>query len=299
VTGEDRGSRDGRSDWARYWRADQLSGGVEAMHAHFRSHVYHRHSHETYSFGVTDDGAQAFTCRGDDHVSTANMVMLFNPDDPHDGHAATGPGFTYRMIHIAPALVRELFAATGPPLFPTPVVDDPELARHLRHLHTALTSPSTPLQHHVLPTPLQPHNSLASLQQHEQLTATARLLARHATRSTLVPPGSPASALIASRVRDMLHDAYASPLTADDLAAAAGCSRFTATRAFSTVYGLAPSDYQRQLRLRAARSMLTGGATAAEAAACAGFADQAHLTRWFRRCYGVTPGAYRQAVGSR
>jgi AraC-like DNA-binding protein len=320
VTGDDRGG-----DWARYWRADQLSGPVEAMHAHFRSHVYHRHSHETYSFGVTDDGAQAFTCRGDHHVSTANMVMLFNPDDPHDGHAATGPGFTYRMIHIAPALVRELFPVAGPPLFPTPVVDDPELARRLRHLHTVLTTSSAPPQHHVLPappqdhvppappqhhvplapqhhappTPPQPHNSLVSLQQHEQLTATARLLARHATRATLVPPGSPASALIASRVRDLLHDDYASPLTADDLAAAAGCSRFTATRAFTTVYGLAPSDYQRQLRLRAARSLLTGGATAAEAAACAGFADQAHLTRWFRRCYGVTPGAYRQAVGSR
>ena len=303
MTGDDRGG-----DWARYWRADQLSGPVEAMHAHFRSHVYHRHSHETYSFGVTDDGAQAFTCRGDHHVSTANMVMLFNPDDPHDGHAATGPGFTYRMIHIAPALVRELFPVAGPPLFPTPVVDDPELARRLRHLHTALTTSSAPPQHHVPPAspqhhvppaPLQPHNSLASLQQHEQLMATARLLARHATRATLVPPGSPASALIASRVRDLLHDDYASPLTADDLAAAAGCSRFTATRAFTTVYGLAPSDYQRQLRLRAARSLLTGGATAAEAAACAGFADQAHLTRWFRRCYGVTPGAYRQAVGSR
>ncbi len=276
MTGDDRGG-----DWARYWRADQPSGPVEAMHAHFRSHVYHRHSHETYSFGVTDDGAQAFTCRGGHHVSTANMVMLFNPDDPHDGHAATGPGFTYRMIHIAPALVRELFAGTGPPLFPTPVVNDPELARRLRQLHTALTR---------FPAPLQ---------QHEHLTAAVRLLARHATRATLVPPGSPASALIASRVRDMLHDAYASPLTADDLAAAAGCSRFTATRAFTSVYGLAPSDYQRQLRLRAARSLLTGGATAAEAAACSGFADQAHLTRWFRRCYGVTPGAYRQAVGSR
>jgi len=27
------------------------------------------------------------------------------------------------------------------------------------------------------------------------------------------------------------------------------------------------------------------------------FADQAHLTRWFRRYYGITPGAYRSAVG--
>ena len=60
------------------------------MHAHFRGHVYHRHSHDTYSFGVTESGAQAFTCRGAGHVSAAGMVMAFNPDDPHDGHTATG-----------------------------------------------------------------------------------------------------------------------------------------------------------------------------------------------------------------
>ena len=35
----------------------------------------------------------------------------------------------------------------------------------------------------------------------------------------------------------------------------------------------------------------------AEVAADAGFADQAHLTRWFRRYYGVTPAAYRAAAG--
>jgi AraC-like DNA-binding protein len=293
VTGDDRGG-----DWARYWRADQLSGPVEAMHAHFRSHVYHRHSHETYSFGVTDDGAQAFTCRGDHHVSTANMVMLFNPDDPHDGHAATGPGFTYRMIHIAPAQVHELLADAGVrrgnrPLFPVPVVDDPALTRQLRRLHAVITGiPESPS-----PTTA---DSLAPLQQHEYLTSIVRLLTRHASSAMAVPDRPPpASALIASRVRELLHGAYAAPLTADDLAAAAGCSRFAASRAFTAVYGLAPSDYQRQLRLRAARALLAGGASAAEAAATAGFADQAHLTRWFRRYYGVTPGVYRQAVGSR
>jgi hypothetical protein len=56
-------------DWARYWRADSVP--VEAMHAHFTSHVYHRHSHESYSFGVTETGAQAFTCRHGRHVSAS------------------------------------------------------------------------------------------------------------------------------------------------------------------------------------------------------------------------------------
>ncbi|HEY2520219.1 MAG TPA: AraC family transcriptional regulator [Streptosporangiaceae bacterium] len=274
MSSGDRGS----GDWVRYWRA----GSIEAMHAHFQSHVYHRHSHDTYSFGVTDRGAQAFTCRGGAHVSAANMVMTFNPDDPHDGHAATTPGFTYRMIHIDPALVLDLLGDTlghpaSNPLFPTPVVADVTLAHRLRTLHTVLIGPST------------------SLEQHEHLASTVRLLARHASARPVVA-SSPASTLIADRVRTLLHDSFAAPLTATDLAEAAGCSRFAATRAFTAVYGLAPSDYQRQLRLRSARALLTSGVSAADVAAAVGFADQAHLTRWFRRCYGVTPAAYRQAA---
>jgi AraC-like DNA-binding protein len=48
--------------------------------------------------------------------------------------------------------------------------------------------------------------------------------------------------------------------------------------------------------VRAARRLLAQGSSPARAAAEAGFADQAHLTRWFRRYYGVTPGAYRAAA---
>ena len=58
-------------DWSRYWRSPDAP--VEAMHAHFRDHVYHRHSHETYSLGVTDAGAQSFTCRGAARTSAAGM----------------------------------------------------------------------------------------------------------------------------------------------------------------------------------------------------------------------------------
>jgi AraC-like DNA-binding protein len=101
----------------------------------------------------------------------------------------------------------------------------------------------------------------------------------------------------ADRVRAFLSDGDAAQATLTDLAGVAGCSRFAAYRAFRSRFGLSPSDYQRQLRLRAARRALASGATVADAAAATGFADQAHLTRWFRRCYGITPGAYRAARG--
>jgi AraC-like DNA-binding protein len=268
-------------DWAQYWRADALP--VEAMHAHFTSHVYHRHSHESYSFGVTETGAQAFTCRHGRHVSGPGMVMAFNPDDPHDGHAATGGGFTYRMVHIWPEFFANLAGAGRPlPLFRVPVLADPVVARSLRRLHSALTGPAT------------------DLERYERLAATARLLVRHASRRVPAPsaPRPGADPGLAARIRALLHDAdAAADLTAGDLAAAAGCSRYAAYRAFHQAYGLAPSDYQRQLRVRAARGLLSRGLPPAVAAAEAGFADQAHLTRWFRRYYGITPGAYRSAVG--
>ena len=101
---------------------------------------------------------------------------------------------------------------------------------------------------------------------------------------------------IARRVRDLLEGSYAAPVSGADLAAAAGCSRYAAYRAFRSSPGWRPAEYQRQLRLRAARRALARGTPPGQAAADAGFADQAHLTRWFRRCYGITPAAYARAA---
>ena len=151
------------------------------------------------------------------------------------------------------------------------------------------------------------HQSLAGpvgpLEQSERLAAVATLAARHAAgprqADRLHPhpagltPGDQARA--ADRVRAFLSGEHAAQATLADLAEVAGCSRFAAYRAFRGRFGLAPSDYQRQLRLRAARRALGGGTAVADVAAATGFADQAHLTRWFRRCYGITPGAYRAA----
>jgi AraC-like DNA-binding protein len=254
------------------------------MHAHFRGHVYHRHSHETYSLGVTESGAQAFTCRGAGHVSTAGLVMAFNPDDPHDGHAATGNGFTYRMIHVAPDLLTDMLAdlAGAPaamPLFAAPVITDPALARVVRRLHRSLTGPASPLE------------------RSERLAAVTAFAARYADRPGAGPAGLTLrdQTRAAGQVRAFLADGHAAQATLTDLAEIAGRSRFATYRAFRSRFGLAPSDYQRQLRLRAARQALAGGAAVADVAAATGFADQAHLTRWFRRCYGITPGAYRAA----
>jgi AraC-like DNA-binding protein len=267
----------GAGDWARYWRAGDEP--LEAMHAHFERHVYHRHSHDTYSLGVTDVGAQSFTCRGAAHTSAAGMVMAFNPDDPHDGQATDGLGFTYRMIHIGPELVSRVLAdatgrAAGLPLFAEPVLSDPVLAGRLRDLHRALLGGAT------------------TLRRDELLAAVVRRATCNASTASV-----PADARqVARRARDLIAGRRLDDINAGDLAAVTGRSRFAVHRAFTHVYGMSPGDYQRQLRLREARSLIAAGRPISEAAALSGFADQSHLSRWFLRCYGVTPGRYQRST---
>ncbi len=66
-------------------------------------------------------------------------------------------------------------------------------------------------------------------------------------------------------------------------------------RAFSTAYGIPPHQYLTSRRVGQARRLLLEGRPPSDVAAAAGFYDQAHLTRHFRRLVGVTPGRYRSA----
>ncbi|MDL4774590.1 helix-turn-helix transcriptional regulator [Actinomadura xylanilytica] len=268
-------------EWTRYWRSGDRP--LEAMHAHIERHAYHRHSHETYSFGVTEDGRQAFRCRGAAHTSTAGMVMAFNPDDPHDGHPADPLGFTYRIVHIGPEVVSGVLAdiagrPAAAPLFAAPVVADALLANGLSALHGALL------------------NGAPALRRDELLTAAVGAMVNRAATGPLRAAPPPGVARIAERARLRLDEAPLEDVSGGALAEAAGCSRFALYRAFRQVHGMAPSDYQRQLRLRAAQRLLARGEPIGAVAARTGFADQSHLTRWFVRCFGITPGAYRRAT---
>ncbi|MNC54231.1 HTH-type transcriptional activator RhaS [compost metagenome] len=74
---------------------------------------------------------------------------------------------------------------------------------------------------------------------------------------------------------------------------AAGLSTSYLIRAFKQQFGLTPHGYLLDQRVQFARARLRRGALIAEVALEAGFADQAHLQRAFKRHLAATPGHYR------
>lgn len=270
-------------DWANYATADAF--GVELLHAHFERHVYERHSHESYAIGVTEMGVQAFHCRGALHASSTGTVMVFNPDEPHDGHAAIPEGFTYRMLYLPPQTVRDVLAdardghPAALPFARAPLVRDRVLARRVQALHRALSEGAPALEGEAL------------------LRDTClRFAACHADRFTSADEARRPNLAALGRARAFLHESLADDVTTTDLADVAGMSRFHLCRAFARAYGLPPHAYQLQLRLAEAKRQLARGHPPAEVAAAVGFADQSHLTKRFKGAFGITPGQFAAAA---
>ena len=270
-----------RQEWTDYRVAPDR--GIELLHAHYVHHNYERHAHDAYALGITESGVQSFTYRGVYHASAAGTVLVLLPGEVHDGHAGAPEGFTYRMLYIEPRAVAEALAdamerPAALPFVPQPLLRDGTLAALIRSLHQSLSEPAAAMERDA----------------HFQRMVIA-LAVLHADGVHRLPrPGASPQAI--GRMRDFLHANFAADVSATELAAVAGMSRFHASRQFRRTYGMAPHAYLLKLRLAEARRLIAAGEPLAAAAAGAGFVDQSHLSRRFKGAFGITPGQFARAA---
>lgn len=78
-----------------------------------------------------------------------------------------------------------------------------------------------------------------------------------------------------------------------EAASAYGLSREHYARQFKLQHGVPPQTHRLLQRLNLARERLRTGQAIADVALDTGFTDQSHLSRAFKRTFGVSPGRYR------
>ena len=95
---------------------------------------------------------------------------------------------------------------------------------------------------------------------------------------------------------------FAAKLGREEMARAAGLSVSYFSKLFTQCIGLSPHQYLVRCRLRHAKKLLATleeNLSIVDVAAEAGFADQAHFCRHFRRAYGMSPLAFRRTARQR
>lgn len=238
----------------------------EVYHADF-AHAYPMHAHDDWTVLVLDDGAVSYDLDGSEHLAAPATLTLLPPGIPHDGRSAVaGRGYRKRVLYFEggwlPFGARDV-AARRPTI-------RGDAAATARRVHAALRGPG---------------DLMAA--EHWAIQVHARALVHTGARSERAR-----DAPMAERMRTLLDDRYTEALTIASCAEELGTHPSHLVRVFSQTYGMAPHQYLVSRRVDAARRMLLGGCSPAEAAVAAGFHDQAHLTRHFRRLLGTTPAAF-------
>ena len=262
-------------------RRVEAFGGIDVVEATYVRHSFPPHFHQTFAIGVMTDGTCALACRGSTFIVRQGHVVAIAPGEVHTGQQIRDGGWSYRVMYPSRDIVAAAFAdhcdAERALEFHSPVFDDPLLAALLGNVCVTLERSDCPLE-----------------QESALLQGLTPLVERHSVHATSRPPRRHVPGTIAAR--DYLHAHCTEPVTLTRLAQVAGLSCFYFIRVFRAAFGVTPHAYLAMLRLERARQLLRTSSPIAQVAAAVGFSDQSHLTRFFRRVYGMTPGVYAKAV---
>jgi len=254
--------------------------GVTLLNASMSDFSYDKHAHEEYSIGVTLRGSQDFFCRNAFHKSRAGGLILFNPEDVHDGHSGDKLDLEYFMLYLHPNELNPLFQSMG-----------------IEHNHTVRVEGTllddTILRHQILfMSQMIQNQTTTKIEQESGLFQIAHSLVRNAGKLKQHQSVKRKETLLI-RAKEYIHSHLEQDISIDDISQAANLSKFHFIRLFRTQFGITPHQYVLNCRLNLARKALEAGSRSSDVAHNSGFSDSSHLNRRFKRVFGMTPKQYQ------
>ena len=246
------------------------SAGITALSASITDFTYKKHSHMEYAIGVTLRGIQEYTLDGSLQLSYQNGVMLFNPEQAHDGMAHDQEtGLDYVMLYIEPQLLLEVMEKNDIVRFSTPIVYDQRLEQRIVSLSNAILS--------------EKDEALCS----ELLVSLTDSL----MQTNLSNDYKKDNALI-RKAKDMIHSNLENVLKLDEICKELDLSKFQFIRLFKAHTGISPYQYFLNCKIEHAKQLIEKNGDIYSVVAECGFVDLSHLNKHFKSVYGTTAFEY-------
>ena len=216
------------------------------------------------------------------YVQAEGLVLAQHPGEVCAVHASSDTLTTARTLRLRPDMMMNFASAvgvTGPVYIPD--MRSPEaLNRPLARLTTqAIQAFEEPTDH---------------LEREAKLFGLIYAVLKYCSE---VPPpeqklGKEHKAV--SLVKEVIqtHPEQDHPL--DNLALLTQLNKYYLWEIFKRDVGLSPDQYQAYLKVCKAKDLLTKGTSVVQTALDAGFSDQSHLTRVFKKYTQVTPGRFQR-----
>lgn len=226
------------------------------------------HRHDTYTVALTMSGVQAFNYRGAMRHSLPGQVLILHPDELHDGHCRDETGFSYWAAYVPPMHLQTVLGGAELPFVSNGVSTNPALIAAAMAMVVDCAGIEDPGAY---------EDALYDLAQAMNQEAGKVATVQTANRTAVW------------QAREFLDTAVVVGARLDELEQVTGCDRWQLSRDFRALLGTSPYRYLQHRRVDLAKRLLREGAKLADAAHGAGFADQSHFGRTFRKAVGLTP----------
>ncbi|TDR33085.1 AraC family transcriptional regulator [Hydromonas duriensis] len=262
-----------------FWRDSSIPFIEVRSVADGRKVCYEKHSHDTFSIGAVTAGYSQYVGENFCENISAGTVVLMNAREVHACNPINAHPWSYIMFYVDSSwlmrLQHDLGIATGLQLqkFESRISHDQELFKGLLSLYETLIDD----RHDVLFKQSEILEFFVLL--HEKNRCVPEL------RQTFNPK--------LKKVADFIAQSCTDKLTLDVLCRVSDLSPFYLIRAFKWQYGMTPHNYLINCRVQYAQTQLKNGRSIADVALDAGFTDQAHFQRVFKRIVAATPNQYK------
>lgn len=261
-----------------FWRDDTLPFIEARFVEDGRTVCYSRHFHDTFSIGAITGGRSTYLNGRRRETVVAGAVVVMNPGDVHACNPIDDERWAYRMLYVDRVWLTGLQHGLGLSrnqdlrAFSTAVTTDPSLFAGFVQLTGVLTDASA-----------------------EPLQKSAAAVSFFTDVQQRLDP-APCQRDDAAKLRlaaEFISDNRTRRVTLDEICAATDLSASYLIRSFKRRYGMTPHAYLINRRIQYGQAELRRGRAIADVAQDAGFADQAHFQRAFKRLLAATPRQYR------
>ncbi|RXK01131.1 AraC family transcriptional regulator [Arcobacter sp. CECT 8986] len=244
--------------------------GITSLCAKIDKFSYKKHAHEEYALGVTLNGIQKYNLEGSNLKSYKNGIMLFNPEELHDGQAGSkDETLDYVMLYIKPELFLEAIGKKQIVKFSSSIVYNDKLKQDIINLSsTILYEKDEALCNELL----------------------LNLVDNFTSKDFTIDYKK--ESLLIKKAKEMIYYELDDILNVENISTSLNLTKFQFIRMFKANTGVTPYQFFLNCKLIHAKKYLELTKDIYATIVEYSFTDISHLNRHFKRVYGITAYQY-------
>jgi AraC-like DNA-binding protein len=259
----------------------------DALHVRHSVRRFDPHFYDRFAIGLVESGDCRISTPRGTWVARPGSLLTFSPGEMHTAEILSDTDYSYRLVYVTSPAQSQLGVAMPEgklryPVFRSPVLDAPAVARVFRSAHQAIMDDCSTRE--------------VSGNAEEQVLSELRDLVKRHLLATSDIASSERLVTALERVATLLTAPTSAHPSVKQMAEECNLSVFHFIRVFRRHFGASPYAYYLAHRVNRARQLLHDGLPMTHVAYECGFSDQSHLTRTFKRTIGLPPGEYRKGL---